>query len=119
MQAVPAHKPANPIDGTARGGYHGCMATCFSCGAQLPERIYRNTICESCGADAKVCLNCGFLDESAQWQCRETIPEAVREKDRANFCDYFRPATRPRGGGSASSSGEQARDAFSKLFGDE
>lgn len=96
------------------------MASCFRCGATLPERIYRNITCEQCGADAKVCLNCKFYDESAHWQCRETIPEAVREKDRANFCDYFHPlaASRaPRTGGAADDSG--ARDAFSKLFGDE
>ena len=102
------------------------MATCFSCGAELPDRIYRNTLCESCGADAKVCLNCEFYDASAHWQCRETIPEPVHDKDRANFCDYFHPAPASRGSGAAGSAAgsaagadEKARDAFSKLFGDE
>ncbi|MFP4114503.1 MAG: hypothetical protein ACOC2Y_06545 [Spirochaetota bacterium] len=95
------------------------MATCFVCGAGLPERIYRTTRCESCGADAKVCLNCDFFDESAHWQCRETIPEPVREKDRANFCDFFRPAAKSRQSGGKDDSAEKARDAFSNLFGDE
>lgn len=95
------------------------MANCFVCGAVLPEKIYRNTLCESCGAETKVCLNCEFYDESAHWQCHETIPEAVREKDRANFCDYFRPAKTARSRGPASEKQERARTDFSKLFGDE
>ena len=96
------------------------MATCFVCGSQLPKRIYRTTVCDSCGADAKVCLNCDFYDESAHWQCRETIPEAVREKDRANFCDFFRPVASSRSAGAAKpKQSEDARDAFSRLFDDE
>lgn len=98
------------------------MASCFRCGAELPEKIFRSTVCPSCDADARVCLNCTFYDKSAHWQCRETIPESVREKDRANFCDYFRPAARGSGPGAPGDQGSgqtQARDAFSKLFGDE
>jgi hypothetical protein len=97
------------------------MPTCYRCGAELPEKIFRNTLCESCGADTKVCLNCTFYDESAHWQCHETIPEAVREKDRANFCDYFRPAPSPSTAGSrpAVDTTTKAKDAFSKLFDDE
>ena len=94
------------------------MANCFRCGAELAGRIYRNVTCESCGADAKVCLNCTFYDPSAHWECRETIPDPVRDKDRANFCDYFQPRS---GGGPKKESvqKEQARDALSKLFGDD
>ncbi len=95
------------------------MATCFECGAPLPSRIFRNTLCESCGADAKVCLNCDFYDVGAQWQCRETISEPVREKNRANFCDFFRPAAASRGSSKKPENDDGARDAFSRLFGDE
>lgn len=97
------------------------MAFCFQCGGVLPERIYRNTRCESCGTDTKVCLNCDFYDRSAHWECRETIPEPVREKDRANFCDYFHAG--PNSEGQPRNSGDerqqQARDALNRLFGDE
>lgn len=96
------------------------MASCFRCGAALPEKIFRQTTCESCGADAKVCLNCTFYDPSAHWECRETIPEAVRDKDRANFCDYFRPTTRTRSAADPEpDASAKARDSFSRLFGDE
>ncbi len=81
-------------------------------------------MCESCGSDAKVCLNCDFYDEGAQWQCRETISEPVREKNRANFCDFFRLAAAsgagPAGKGVAKDETKDvAKDAFSRLFGDE
>lgn len=93
------------------------MAQCFKCGGLLAERIYRNTLCESCGADAKVCLNCTFYEPGAHWDCRETIPEAVREKDRANFCDYFVASNRTVE--TKENDQSSARDAFSSLFGDE
>ncbi|MBI5286762.1 MAG: hypothetical protein HY878_04125 [Deltaproteobacteria bacterium] len=37
----------------------------------------------------KVCLNCKFYGEGAYHQCRETNAEWVKEKDKANFCEYF------------------------------
>ncbi|MBU8912501.1 MAG: 60S ribosomal export protein NMD3 [Spirochaetales bacterium] len=103
------------------------MAACYKCGHELParERIFRATLCESCGSDLRVCRNCGFYLPGAHWDCRETVPEAVREKDRANFCEFFRPATgaeakgqaKP-GDGSADNREEKARDQLNNLFGD-
>ena len=64
---------------------------CYNCGVNPGEiKIYRNTECPVCGKDLKVCLNCEFYDENAHWQCSENIPEEVKDKDRSNFCDYFR-----------------------------
>jgi hypothetical protein len=37
-----------------------------------------------------VCLNCTFYDESRANQCFEPQAERVKEKDRSNYCDYFR-----------------------------
>jgi predicted RNA-binding Zn-ribbon protein involved in translation (DUF1610 family) len=99
------------------------MAYCFSCGGALDEigRVYRNTLCPHCGADVKVCLNCRFYDPSAHWECRETIPEAVREKDRANFCDYFvlreDGSGAPRGRTKEGEKKQEARNSFDSLFG--
>ena len=42
---------------------------------------------------------CVDYDTSVAKSCREPIAEEVKEKDRANFCDYFKPrpdAYRPR-----------------------
>ncbi len=100
------------------------MLQCHSCGVTFElEGVYRSTVCPSCGKEVKVCLNCRFYAPGAHWDCRETIPEPVRDKDRANFCDYFKPA--PQGnvaGGGAGASGDsgasKAKDSFDKLFGD-
>ena len=47
--------------------------------------------CPSCHADVHACRNCRHHDRSAQGECREPLAEPPREKDRANFCDYFLP----------------------------
>ena len=101
------------------------MGSCFACGAAFdPEmEIFRTTTCPSCGKDAHVCLNCRFYDKSAHMECRESIAEPVAQKDRSNFCEYFkvREAT---GRGPGSSPGPatddratRARDAAERLFG--
>ena len=81
--------------------------------------MYRSTTCFSCRADARVCLNCTFYDRLAHWECRETIGEAVLEKERANFCDWFRPSTAARAdGGSQEQRRAQEKKDLGKLFGD-
>ena len=64
---------------------------CFSCSAELsfPAGIARRDECEQCGADVHVCKNCRFYDENSHNECREPSAEVEREKERANFCDYF------------------------------
>lgn len=51
--------------------------------------IGRREECPSCRADVHVCKNCDFYDIKVYNECRETQAEVVREKDRANYCDYF------------------------------
>ena len=107
--------------------YHGAMAACFNCGHELPARetIFRATLCDNCGADLRVCKNCTFYLPGAHWDCRETIPEAVREKDRSNFCEYFRPESGKRTQVQSAADvetpdirEETARGKFKDLFGD-
>jgi len=52
------------------------------------------------------------------WDCRETIPEPVKEKDRANFCGYFSLADTPPSGGHSESKEKKnkAKKAFDDLF---
>lgn len=94
------------------------MTSCFSCGATLPKTFHRGDRCPECGADVRVCLNCTFYEPSAHWECHETIPERVADKDRANFCDYFRPTEKAERTPRNPLSGKKdARDDFNKLFG--
>jgi hypothetical protein len=99
------------------------MRRCHKCGTELDEKleVFRATTCPGCDADLRCCLNCTFYSPGDQWDCRETIDEPVRDKDRGNFCSYFRFRQNGKGDGSEASgtSGTRstARDAFDKLFG--
>lgn len=67
------------------------MKKCHKCGAPVGrEQVSRRDECEGCGADLRVCLNCTFYDEKRANQCFEPQAEKVKEKDRSNYCDYFR-----------------------------
>ncbi|MEY4616506.1 MAG: hypothetical protein RJB66_1466 [Pseudomonadota bacterium] len=65
---------------------------CFSCGKSLNlgAEVGRREECPSCRADVHVCKNCTWYDRSAYNECREPQADVVREKDRSNFCDYFK-----------------------------
>lgn len=64
---------------------------CFSCGQalMLMKGFSRREECESCGADVHSCKNCRFYDPGAYNECKEPSAEVVREKERANHCDFF------------------------------
>ena len=96
------------------------MGACFACATTFdPEaEIFRTTVCPNCGKDSHVCLNCRFYDISVHMECRESIAEPVSEKDRSNFCEYFKIHA---GSGSESVSDNRsghARKKLDQLFGD-
>ena len=45
----------------------------------------------ACGEDLHVCKNCEFHDVKVYNECRETSADVIREKTRANYCEYFKP----------------------------
>jgi hypothetical protein len=52
-------------------------------------------------------------------ECRESIAEPVAQKDRSNFCEYFkvREATGRGPGSDPDDRADRARDAAERLFG--
>ena len=68
------------------------MHICHKCHEPVQETEYisRNDTCPKCGADLKCCLNCGFYEGRSYNQCTETQAERITDKEKANFCDYFR-----------------------------
>jgi hypothetical protein len=69
-------------------------AVCWQCGASLAELTppyLRFDICKACRAELHVCRMCRFYDVTVAKQCREPVAEEVRDKTRANVCDYFSP----------------------------
>jgi len=66
-------------------------ATCNKIVDTAGKILFRDE-CPHCGADLHICLNCLFYDTGAENDCRESNAELVLDKEKANFCEYFRPA---------------------------
>jgi len=56
----------------------------------------------------------------SHWDCRESVGDQVTDKERANFCDWFRLNTSAGSGTQNLAGGKstQARAGFAALFGD-
>ena len=71
------------------------MIVCWRCGDSLEKLTLpfaRMDECSSCNAQLHICRMCIYYDPEVTKACREDDADEVREKERANFCDYFRPA---------------------------
>jgi hypothetical protein len=67
---------------------------CWKCGASLADLslpLRRLEECRECHAELHVCKMCEWYSLSVAKHCRETVAEEVKDKERANFCDYFKP----------------------------
>lgn len=64
---------------------------CFGCASELEfvDRVGFRAECENCGEDVHVCKNCQFYDPSSYNECKETSADVVKDKERANYCDFF------------------------------
>lgn len=91
---------------------------CFACDTEVPlaasERIGFRDTCEQCDADLHACRNCAHHDPSAYNECRESSAERVRDRDRANRCDYFTPGEG--GGGTVEAARQGAKGDLDALF---
>ena len=95
------------------------MKTCFKCGTVIElEKVSRRDECPKCGTDIRVCLNCSFYAESKSNACEEPQAEIVKEKDRANYCDFFRfkEKTRDSGAPAQKSPKAEAERLWNDLF---
>ncbi len=66
---------------------------CWSCRkpTEIEDLIGRRDTCPHCGADMRSCKNCTFYDTTSHHECREPTAEWVADKERGNFCGYFKP----------------------------
>ena len=90
----------------------------WKCGAALqalPLPLGRRAVCPSCRAELHVCRQCRHYDTAKAKQCRELAADEVRDKVRANFCDWFQPAAGRADGPAGPSSNTRA--ALDDLFG--
>jgi hypothetical protein len=93
---------------------------CYRCGeslAALSLPLSRQDECPGCGNYLHVCRMCVYFDPRVPRQCREDGAEEVREKDRLNFCDWFRPSEKAYDPDRKAEE-DEARAALEALFGD-
>jgi hypothetical protein len=92
---------------------------CWKCGASLAELSLpfgRQERCRSCGADLHACKLCLQFNPRQPQQCDEPTAEEVRDKERANFCEHYKPVAGAWKGGTTAAA-DSARTALEKLFG--
>ena len=91
---------------------------CWKCGASLATLLLpfgRAEVCPACNVDVRVCRMCVFFDPTRNKQCREPVVDEVRDKERSNFCDYFKP--KPGAHRAGDDAAARARAELEKLFG--
>lgn len=65
---------------------------CYKCNNELVFEVkmgFRET-CHHCAADLHVCKNCQLYDPGSHNSCRESQSDYVPDKEKANFCGYFK-----------------------------
>lgn len=95
------------------------MYRCYFCNGELEfkDKVMRKDTCTHCGRDLHCCLQCRFYDPSYHNDCREPQAEMVRDRDKANMCDFFRFC----GAGTSGEDGEEdarekAKKELDRLF---
>jgi hypothetical protein len=67
---------------------------CHKCQKPLSDTykimVSRSDTCPNCRADIRCCKNCNFYDVKSYNECRESMADRITEKEKANFCDYFK-----------------------------
>ena len=67
---------------------------CWSCGesaSEHPMPISTYAECSSCNAHLHVCRMCGHWDSQIRTSCKEARAEDIRDREKANFCEWFLP----------------------------
>lgn len=69
------------------------IGKCWHCGTHLGKADYgRETTCLGCGKNTRSCRNCRLFSRGRPNDCEEPMAEAVMNKERANFCEFFDPS---------------------------
>lgn len=93
---------------------------CWKCGASLadlPQPLSRRAECPNCHAELHTCRLCRHFDLGKAKQCREPVADEVKDKTRANFCDWFQPQALVHSSGGANATNNRAQ--LEALFGSE
>ncbi|MDR3395198.1 MAG: hypothetical protein P4L70_09390 [Parasulfuritortus sp.] len=89
---------------------------CWKCGASLKtvlEPFGQRADCPACNAELHVCRMCRHFLPGKAKQCMEPMAEDIKDKTRANFCDWFQAGQNKAG----KTAGSDNRSALDDLFG--
>ena len=68
--------------------------TCYKCknvvNLEADQDISRSEECHHCYAALRSCHMCKFYDKNSYNECKEPTAERVLDKEKANFCDFFK-----------------------------
>ena len=75
---------------------------CYKCNTVLPfedgQNIGRQEECHNCYANLHCCKMCQFYDTSSYNECKEPVAQRILDKEKSNFCDYFKIGKGGKGG---------------------
>ena len=90
-------------------------SNCWHCGKLIEaNNFHRLDSCNHCGSDTHVCKNCEHYDRAYNNECVESSADRVVEKEKSNFCDYFKASGRAGGTAKSASDLKAAADALFK-----
>ena len=96
------------------------LLTCYRCNAKitLAGKVSRRDSCDSCGVSLHACKFCEFYDRKSYNECRETSADRVVDKEKENFCDFFKPQNQAGGtdGGKVIDAKAAAQKKLDDLF---
>lgn len=90
--------------------------SCYKCNSELSlmlgKDIGRSEECPKCLTSLRCCFMCSFYDKSSYNECREPTADRIVDKEKANFCDYFKFGNKD----SCASNKDDALSAANALF---
>src|SRR5262245_22972414 len=109
----------SPPDAPRRGEMlaRHTVSRCAACGAVLPIATATLTECPQCRVAIHACRQCTHFDPGQRFECAQSIPERLADKNARNGCDWFAlRVTVERDASPDSTRPSDVRRAFDNLF---
>lgn len=69
-------------------------SVCYNCENPVEfeqgKSLTRYEECEKCSASMRCCRMCAFYDTSSYNECREPMATRIVDKEKANFCEFYK-----------------------------
>mgnify|MGYP003665563934 CR=1 FL=1 len=94
------------------------IVLCYKCNSETEimtdSKVHRSEECPKCFASLHSCMMCFFYDKTAYNECREPMANRILEKEKANFCEFYKL----KGSAAEGDKKENLMDAANALFKD-